>query len=62
MKTPKYSDGRYQHPYRKAAETDVSVTFRRVRAEHKAKAEEAEINAAEVLDKVVHVTRKRTGS
>ena len=38
MRTPKYSDTRYQNGYKRAAETDIRRTFNRVRAEAEKKA------------------------
>lgn len=36
---PKYTDNRYPHGYKKAVETDIRETFRRIRAEQKKQAE-----------------------
>ena len=52
MKTPKYCDGRYQTPYRRAANTDVALTFRRIRAELAKAAEQAAKDEAERAEKV----------
>lgn len=38
MKTPRYTDlHRYQHGYKKATETDITGTFKRIRRELEAK-------------------------
>ena len=48
MKPPRYTDSsRWPNGYRRAAETDISKTFARVRAEQKKAAEQAAIDAAE---------------
>ena len=52
MKTPRYCDGRYTTGYRKAANTDVRATFRRIRERLKAEAEQAAKDAAEAEAKV----------
>lgn len=57
MKTPRYSDTRYPHGYRSAAATDVKATFRRIRAELKAKADQDVANAAEAQVKVQPLKR-----
>ena len=56
-KTPRYSDGRYPHGYRKAANTDVRATFRRIRERLKAEAEQAAKDAAEREAKTVQMRR-----
>lgn len=52
VKTPRYTDTRYQNGYRPSAQTDIRKTFARVRAEQKAKAEQDAANAAEAQVKV----------
>ncbi len=52
MKQPKYTDLRYPHGYVRAANTDVSKTFRRVRERLKVEAEQKERDAAEAEAKV----------
>ena len=53
MKTPRYTDGhKYPTGYRKAASTDVRLTFRRAREKLKADAEQAAKDAAEAEAKV----------
>lgn len=37
MKTPRYTDNRYPHGYRKAVNTSVAATFKRIRNERKEK-------------------------
>lgn len=54
MKTPKFTDS-HRFPiggYRKAAATDVKSTFRRIRAEQRAKEEQEKANQAEAVAKV----------
>ena len=46
MKTPRYSDNRYLHGYRKSTNTDLRSTFRRVREEQKRIAEEQQVKVA----------------
>jgi hypothetical protein len=41
VKTPRYTDQRYPHGYRKSTNTDIKATFRRVRDQQKKNAEEA---------------------
>ena len=44
MKTPRYTDNhRFPHGYKKAAETNVEATFKRVRAELQRNQEEAAV-------------------
>ena len=52
MKTPRYTDLRYQNGYVKAANTDVSKTFRRERERIKAAAEQAAKDDQERAEKV----------
>lgn len=52
MKTPRYSDMRYPHGYKPAAQTDIRRTFNRVRAEQKAAAEREAENLREAEQKV----------
>ena len=58
-KTPRYSDGRYPHGYRKAANTDVRVTWRKERERLKAAAEQAAKDAAEAEAKTVQMRRTK---
>lgn len=49
MRTPKYTAEdlrRYKNGYRKAANTDVAATFRRVRLEMQKNAEEIQVKVA----------------
>lgn len=53
MKTPRYTDiHKYANGYRKAAATDVRLTFRRERERLKVEAEQAARDASEVQEKV----------
>ena len=53
MKTPRYTDQhKYPQGYRKAAATDVRLTFRRERERIKALAEQAAKDSAEAEAKV----------
>lgn len=57
---PKFTDAqRYPFGYRRAVETDVRQTFRRVRAEQKAKAAQEASNLAEANTKTITLPRKR---
>ena len=58
MKAPKYTDLRYPHGYVRAANTDVSKTFRRVRERIKAQAEQAAKDEQERVEKVRRMGRK----
>ena len=51
-KTPRYTDLRYPHGYVRAANTDVSKTFRRVRERLKAEAEQLAKDETERAEKV----------
>lgn len=57
MRIPRYTDDRYPHGYRRAAETDVKATFNRIKREIAAKAEKDAANAAEVEVKVAKIKR-----
>lgn len=46
MKTPRYTDNRYPHGYKPAAQTDIRKTFNRVRAIQARNAEEAAAKVA----------------
>lgn len=47
MKPPRYTDQhRYPHGYKKAAETNVELTFKRVRQEQAKNAEERQAKVA----------------
>ena len=59
MKAPKYTDLRYPHGYVRAANTDVSKTFRRIRERLKAEAEQAAKDAAEAEAKTVQMRRTK---
>ncbi len=48
MKTPRYTDNRYPHGYRKSTNTDVRATFRRVREEQKRIAEEQALKVSQL--------------
>lgn len=53
MKQPKFTDAaKYPHGYRRSAETDITVTFRRIKAEQKAAAEAQAQADAEAKAKV----------
>lgn len=57
---PKYTDAdRYANGYRSAVDTDIKATFRRIRAEQKAKDAQTAANAAEAARVVAPL--KRTG-
>ena len=58
MKTPRYTDNRYPNGYRKSVNTSVAATFRRIRAEQKAKAEQEAANLAEANTKTITLPRK----
>lgn len=58
MKTPRYTDDRYPNGYRPAAQTNIALTFRRIRAEQKAAAERAAENQAEAERKTRTLQRK----
>ena len=59
MKTPRYTDGhKYPQGYRKAAATDVRLTFRRARERLKAAAEQVAKDEAERQEKVRRMARK----
>jgi hypothetical protein len=58
MKTPRYTDNRYPNGYRKSVNTSVAATFKRIRAEQKAKAEQDAANAAEASKKTIPLPRK----
>jgi len=58
MKPPRFTDmHRWPNGYRRAAETDISKTFARVRVEQKKAAEQAALDAAE-LDAKLRPMRK----
>ena len=60
MKTPRYTDAdRWPNGYRRAAETDISKTFARVRAEQKRQAEQDAKNAAEAQEKMRPLKKAR---
>ena len=53
MKAPRWTDAhKYPQGYRKAANTDVAATFRRVRERIKAQAEQAAKDEAERAEKL----------
>lgn len=56
-KIPRYTDNRYPNGYVRAASTDIGKTFRRVRAELKAKAEQEAKDDAERQEKVRRMAR-----
>lgn len=57
---PKFTDAaRYPNGYRTAAKMDVAATFKRIRAEQKARAEEAERNKVEAEVKVRDMKARR---
>lgn len=58
MRTPRYTDNRYLNGYRPAAQTNVALTFRRIRAEQKAAADLAAANKAEAERKTLPLKRK----
>ena len=59
MKSPRYTDQhKYPNGYRKAANTDVAATFRRVRLEQQRAAEQAAKDSAEAQAKVRKMERK----
>ena len=58
MKTPRYTDGhKYPQGYRKAAATDVRLTFRRERERLKAAAEQAAKDEVERQAKVRRLSK-----
>ena len=58
MKNPRYTDTRYPHGYRPAAQTDIRKTFARVRAAQAKAAEQAAADAAEREQKLMPLKRR----
>lgn len=59
MKTPRYTDShKYPTGYRKAAATDVRLTFRRERERLKAQAEQVAKDEAERQENLVPIRRR----
>ena len=63
MKTKFTDSTRYPNGYKQAVETDIKATFRRIRAEQKAKAEQEAADSAEAEKHVVPMIspRKKAG-